>query len=186
MASKYDSIKTAAELVAEVRLHGLSLAQEDITRAQDIFGRSSVDELVALANDIGRNNDKGKSDPKGTWSSDRPATQATFYSIAFHIWNWQDATRFWNLHTNPEHERLVEVRAIRDALREALDNMDKKLAESKEQTKQEHEARLAEISEKLEAQKEAERLAAEVHDRDMTIMELKAKLYDLMTAGKEA
>ena len=28
--SKYDSIKTAAELVAEVRVHGLSLAQEDI------------------------------------------------------------------------------------------------------------------------------------------------------------
>ena len=72
--SKYDSIKTAAELVAEVRLHGLSLAQEDITRAQDIFGRSSIEELVALANDIGRNNDKGEPDPKGTWSSGRPAT----------------------------------------------------------------------------------------------------------------
>ena len=28
--SKYDSIKTAAELVAEVQAHGLSLAQEDI------------------------------------------------------------------------------------------------------------------------------------------------------------
>lgn len=27
-------------------------------------------------------------------------------------------------------------------------------------------------------------LEAEVHDRDMTIMELKAKLYDLMTAGE--
>lgn len=54
--SKYDSIKTAAELVAEVQAHGLSLAQEDICRAQDIFGRSAVQDLVALANDIGRNN----------------------------------------------------------------------------------------------------------------------------------
>ena len=35
--SKYDSIKTAAELVAEVQAHGLSLAEEDIVRTQDIF-----------------------------------------------------------------------------------------------------------------------------------------------------
>lgn len=64
--SKYDSIKTAAELVAEVQAHGLSLAQEDICRAQDIFGRSAVQDLVALANDIGRNNENGDPDPKGT------------------------------------------------------------------------------------------------------------------------
>ena len=31
--SKYDSIKTAAELVAEVRANGLSTVQEDICRA---------------------------------------------------------------------------------------------------------------------------------------------------------
>lgn len=43
--SKYDSIKTAAELVAEVQAHGLSLAQEDICRAQDIFGRSAVQDI---------------------------------------------------------------------------------------------------------------------------------------------
>ena len=34
------------------------------------------------------------------------------------------------------------------------------------------------------ALKEIDRLEAELHDCDMTIMELKAKLYDLMT-GKE-
>lgn len=50
--SKYDDIKTAAELVAEVRAHGLSLDQEDICRAQDIFGNSPIEELVRLANDI--------------------------------------------------------------------------------------------------------------------------------------
>ena len=42
MGSKYDSINTAAELVAEVQANGLSLMQEDICRAQDIFGRSAV------------------------------------------------------------------------------------------------------------------------------------------------
>ena len=31
--SKYDSIQTAAELMAEVQAHGLSTAQEDICRA---------------------------------------------------------------------------------------------------------------------------------------------------------
>ena len=70
--SKYDSIKTAAELVKEVRLNGLSLAQEDICRAQDIFGNAPIEELVALANDIGRNNRDGEPDPKGTVSSTRP------------------------------------------------------------------------------------------------------------------
>ena len=54
MGSKYDSINTAAELVAEVQANGLSLMQEDICRAQDIFGRSAVKDLIALANDIGR------------------------------------------------------------------------------------------------------------------------------------
>ena len=33
MSSKYDHIETAAELVQEVRAHGLSTAQEDICRA---------------------------------------------------------------------------------------------------------------------------------------------------------
>ena len=70
--SKYDSIKTAAELVAEVRVHGLSLAQEDICRVQDIFGNAPIEDLVALANDIGRNNRNGEPDPKGSMSSNAP------------------------------------------------------------------------------------------------------------------
>lgn len=40
--SKYDSIKTAADLVKEVRIKGLSLDQEDICRAQDIFGNAPI------------------------------------------------------------------------------------------------------------------------------------------------
>ena len=79
--SKYDSIKTAADLVAEVQLHGLSTAQEDICRAQDIFGDSPIKELIRLANDIGRDNSKGEPDPKGTWGGGRKGTQGTFYMI---------------------------------------------------------------------------------------------------------
>lgn len=102
--SMYDSIKTAAELVAEVQIHGLSTAQEDICRAQDIFGHTAVDELARLANDIGRNNGQGEPDPNGTWSSGRRGTQSTFYSILVNIWHWEEVTRFWNLHTNPERQ----------------------------------------------------------------------------------
>lgn len=88
MSSKYDSIKTAADLVAEVAAHGLSTEQEDQNRAADIFGNTSIEELDRLANDIGRNNQNGEPDPKGTWSSSRKGTQETFYFIAFSIWNW--------------------------------------------------------------------------------------------------
>lgn len=176
MSSKYDSIKTAAELVSEVQMHGLSLDQEDLNRVADIFGRSPVEELVRLANDIGRNNENGKPDPKGTWSSERKATQGTFYSIISHIWNWEEVTRFWNEHTNPEHEVLVELRAekkeLMDKLTEVMDQWDK-----------EHEMRLAETSDKLDAKATAENLAAELHDKEMEVMELKAKLYDLMVKG---
>ena len=44
--SIYDSIKTAEELLKEVAAHGLSTKPEDICRAQDIFGRSEVKELI--------------------------------------------------------------------------------------------------------------------------------------------
>ena len=77
MSSKYDSITTAADLVKEVMAHGLSTVQDDLNRAADIFGRSSIEELVNLANDIGRNNENGEPDPKGSWSSGRKATQST-------------------------------------------------------------------------------------------------------------
>ena len=76
--SKYDSIQTAAKLVAEVQAHS----------------------------------DQGQPDPQGSWSSGRRPTQGTFYSIAFSIWNWEDATRFWNLHTNPERQAWQEDKRI--------------------------------------------------------------------------
>lgn len=72
MASQYDSIKTAEELLKEVAAHGLSTKPEDICRAQDIFGRSEVKELIRLANDNGRlNGFDGEPDPRGTYSSGR-------------------------------------------------------------------------------------------------------------------
>ena len=180
MGSKYDSIKTAAELVAEVQAHGLSLAQEDICWAQDIFGRSAVQDLVALANDIGRNNENGEPDPNGTWSSGREATRGTFYSIAFRIWNWEDAVQFWNRHSNPEHEEVKELRAKLKAEMAEHSKTKEALKEQKISTDAEHKFLLVERGKRSEQGDKIRSLEAEVHDRDMTIMELKAKLYDLM------
>lgn len=178
MSSKYDSIKTPAEMVSEVMVHGLSTNQEDLCRVQDIFGGAPIEELVKLANDIGRNNENGEPDPKGSWSSGRKPTQSTFYMILSAIWNWEEVTRFWNQHTNPEHEKYQEMLTAYDVLKKHSDSVHNEL-------EQEHERRLEETNARMKAGEEVGRLAAELHDRDMEIMELKAKLYDLMMKGEE-
>lgn len=176
--SKYDSIETAAELVAEVQINGLSMAQEDICRAQDIFGHTAVEELARLANDIGRNNENGEPDPKGTWSSGRKGTQGTFYMIVSNIWNWTEVTRFWNLYTNPEHEMLLK-------LKEDKKSQDERIGHLEKDVKVEHDLRLDEAAEKFRLRDEVDRLETMLHERDMKIMELKAKLYDLVNERKE-
>ena len=65
-------------------------------------------------------------------------------------------------------------------------NTKKALEEQKASTDAEHKFLLAERSRTYDLIKKIGSLKGEIHDRDMTIMELKAKLYDLMTAGKEA
>lgn len=173
--SMYDNITTAADLVTEVAAHGLSTEQDDLNRAADIFGNTSIGELARLANDIGRNNDKGEPDPNGSWSSSRKATQGTFYMIAFSIWNWREATAFFNEHTNP---------ATQEARRLAKEN--KELAASLDATTRDRDA----IAAKLEATAERARdyaykiddLKAEIQQRETETNALKAKLYDLITA----
>jgi hypothetical protein len=167
--SKYDDIETAAELIREVAAHGISMDIDDKNRAADIFGNSAIAELAALANDIGRNKADGEPDPNGTWSSSRRATQGTFYLIAFSIWNWKQAVDFYNEYTDPtraEARRLrkenanlesaiKEVTRERDAAADTLNNVNSQFQQS------------TAACEKL-----TERVIA-----------LKARLYDLMTAG---
>lgn len=184
MGSKYDSIKTAAELVAEVQANGLSLMQEDICRAQDIIGRSAVKDLIELANDIGRDNGLGDPDPKGTWSNGRHETRSTFYFVLFKIWNWEDAVRFWNQHSNPEHEKFEELQTkLKDEMAEHSKTKEA-LKEQRISTDAEHKFLLVERGKRSEQGEKIRSLEAELHDRDMTIMELKAKLYDMMVAEK--
>ena len=121
-----------------------------------------------MANDIGRNNSNGEPDPDGSWSSGRKPTQDTFYMIAFNIWNWVDATRFFNQHTNPE----TKDRRVSGLLRE----MEEVVAERDASQNQLDEAnyRADEYTHKINTQQ------AELHSQQAEIMRLKAKLFDLM------
>ena len=170
MSSKYDKITTPAELVSEIRFHGMSTEQEDICRIQDIFGNAPIEELVRLANDIGRNNENGEPDPKGSWSSNRPATQSTFYMILSQIWNWEEVTRFWNQHTNPQTKELQELRS---ANKELMTRLEKLLANQKVND---------EVLSRLERQ------LIDTHNRaeeaEAEVIQLKAKLYDLLVEKK--
>lgn len=176
--SIYDSIKTAEELLKEVAAHGLSTKPEDICRAQDIFGHSEVKELIRLANDNGRlNGFDGEPDPRGTYSSGRVGLSKYFYQVAFHIWSWEDAVRFYNTNSNFVYiDRMEESKALRERVKTqetAIDGL-------KRDIEGEHNRRQEAENEMEAANKKLVHLEAEVHDRDMTIMELKAKLYDLM------
>lgn len=173
MASKYDLISKPFEVIGLVQREGLSMGQEDLCRVQDIFGRAPVEELVELANDIGRNDEHGNPDPKGSWSSNRKPTRDTFYMVLTHIWNWEDVARFWNQHTNPEHE---EVQTLREQCKGLKSNQNGLLKD----IRTEHDRALK--AEQANADLRATLILkdAEIHDRDMQIMELKAKLYDLM------
>lgn len=178
MSSKYDSIETAADLVREVQNHGLSINPNDVCRAQDIFGNTSIGELARLANDVGRNNGQGEPDPKGSWSSSRRPTQDTFYMIAFSIWNWEVATRFWNQYTNPEHETLKELKKNLKEQEEAVQALSAKLDKEQEARWMAENDYNCLVDRCDEAEHRAEATEAE-------ILVLKARLYDYMTNVEE-
>lgn len=173
--SKYDNIKTAADLVAEVAVHGLSTEQDDINRAADIFGNTGIDELARLANDIGRldkpSSEGGKPDPNGSWSSGRKGTQDTFYFIAFSIWNWREATSFFNAHTNPatKDHRVTNLETSLKVSERKCDDLKTQLDATAERAKN--------YANKIDD------LNAEKATLELGTAKLKAKLYDLMVAA---
>lgn len=174
MLKELKDIKTAKELIEHIQIHGMSTIQEDIVIMQDIIGHAPIEELYLLANDIGRNDENGNPDPKGSWSSGRKGTQSTFYSLLFHIWNWQDAVDFWNRNTNPEHEKRVIVDAQNNDLRAARDRMRKEIDSKSEELEYLH-------HQLNESRDSDQRLREVVNRKDAEIQALKAKLYDLMT-----
>ena len=177
MASIYDSINSPKELLEMVKFHGLGTEIEDICRAQDIFGRATLQELIALANDNGKMNINGETDPNGTWSSGRDGLQKTFYSVLFHIWNWEEATRFWNQHTNPEYANLRKQAEAAKKTSEAL-----KIAEYSREILENNERAFRDDLKK--AEDDNRNLTEKVKAQEEEIMKLKARLYDLMVTEK--
>ncbi len=178
MSSKYDSIQTAKDLILEVSAHGLSLAQEDICRAQDIFGHTAIEDLVALANDIGRDNERGEPDPKGSHYSGRPGTRKEFYQILFNIWHWEQATEFYNKYTLEIPAQIAKLKSTADEF--------EKMVSAAEQRAKDMEAKTAECYKSF---RNVEDLNIEQSHKikalECEIMRLKAKLYDVLVA-KEA
>jgi len=166
-----DQVTTAKELVALVSWQGVSTKQEDICRMQDIIGHSTVEELNLLANDIGA--DGYPDNPKSTTFSGRRGTRDTFYHLLSVIWNWQDLLNFWNENTNPDHKALEEAKAelkkyekwhIGDSSR--IKELNDQIHEAADKWSEEYDKRTA--------------LEYQLKVKNQEIMQLKAKLYDLM------
>lgn len=153
MASQYDKIKTAKELTEEVRIHGFSTVQEDVCRAQDIFGHSSVGELVEIANG---------------------SRQDAFYMILFHIWNWRDATAFYNEHSNPDNVK---------GLKKELSDCKERLEATKEQVRKLGKAHTEALENNAKLKNSLDEFEIETKMLESEIISLKAKLYDLMVGG---
>ena len=101
--------------------------------------------------------------------------------ILTHIWGFDDVSRFWNQHTNPEHKELKELQTkLRSEMQEHVVTKNALKAQVGK-TEDEHKRYLEESRATAKEAENVKRLEAEVHDLNMQIMELKAKLYDLMT-----
>lgn len=179
MASIYDEIKTPKELLDRVKMRGFSTNLVDVCRAQDIFGNAPIGSLVELANDNGRVDANGNPDPNGSWSKGRDGYQKTFYMVLFSIWNWEEATRFYNEHTNPE------IASLRERAKK-LDSTEANLLGAYNTIEQKDEQLANAGAFALEQEKKASRLEAENAELADEIIRLKAKLYDMMEkASKE-
>ena len=156
MNSIYDKIKTPKELIKEVNLHGLNTESVNIARAQDIFGEAPVTELVELAQ---KEPDK-------------------FYMVLFSIWNWYDANRFYNEHSNPTYEKAMRAQTL-------LDKANADLKAAKETIENQDGLLDAERRARIKAEETAALAAVEILELKKKVTELKAKLYDALIGDKE-
>lgn len=158
--SKYDSIKTAEELMKEVDARGISTKEEDICRAQDIFGHSTIEELKGLAR----------------------KRRSLFYFIAFKIWGWEDAVRFWNETSNIDYENAKKLREEVEDLKRTMSAKDRLIESLKSSINDERERRAALEDENRKLKEEYHESRLENAGNEMEVQRLKAKLFDMMEA----
>ena len=162
METIYDDIADAKALIIHVANSGLSTDKYDLKRACEIIDSQSEESLINLANSAECINGEKIS--------------GTFYSVLFIVWPWLKALDFYNTNTSLAGIRLREYKvALRNAKKE-IEERDK-IIEIRKKKQEEYcvawqdadlKWQIAE-REKIEAQQE--------------ILTLKAKLYNLMTAG---
>lgn len=79
-----------------------------------------------------------------------------------------------------ESKKAKDLRAEVDRLKARVSELEEELKEQKISTDAEHKFLLAERGKRSDQGEKIRSLEAMLHDRDMTVMELKAKLYDMM------
>jgi len=158
MASRYDKIRTPEELIFETEAHGLSLLPEDICRAQDIIGRAAIEDLVAIANDSKRRD--------------------AFYMVLFEIWSWEEAVRFYNKHSN---KPVIDALAAHDDMKSTIDDLNCELSNYIDSLGEERAASEIQRIKMRDLEKVIQKKDDIIRERERTIIELKAKLYDLIT-----
>ena len=94
------------------------------------------------------------------------AWQDVAYFVLFKIWNWEDAVRFYNMYSN----KTVMVWREKSEKLTGIENENDKLKKTIEQYREENNRAVQEIFEK----------DVEIQKKDLEIMKLKAKLYDMM------
>jgi hypothetical protein len=161
-AGRYDDINDIVALIREIAYHGMSTQQHDLNRIADIVGNTHVGKLAEMANST------------GTYGN-RNAGQV-IYSILFKVWNYEQAVSFYNEHTLHLGAKYREVQKERDRLSSdyecALGEVQKLIN-----------VRDA-LTEELDTYKTvASEQSVSLIAKDDEITTLKAKLYDLMTAG---
>lgn len=166
MASQYDSIKTPKELLTQVAMHGFSTQIDDRLRAQDIFGRAPIEDLVELANTTGK-------------------TSENFYMVLFSIWHWTDATRFYNKYSNPEFKGMKDKELKILGLENKVATVQKKAAEHQEDCQEWMRRCKEEQAAHADTRNEAECYMTLYEAAKQEIIQLKAKLYDLMVEKEE-
>lgn len=169
MKTKLEQINTAAELITFTLAFGVPTDPESICRMQDIIGNSTTGELEALAEKYKEHDRNGKQ----------------FYFVLYHIWSWEDATRFFMQHSS------LTVQNLRDengALSDQVADQEKEIKDLTAQHTNDTN-RIEDLKEKFEKaaqaaiaqEQKAASLTAELANKDREIIELKAKLYDLIT-----
>jgi len=165
MENTYRKIEDAKELIIHVINNGLSADQTDRVYAEEILGGQPDEVLIDLANSAEEINGQKVGD--------------TFYNVIFNIWPLRSAVDFYNENTLGIGKKLLALREYEVALKKAkkdIEDRDKAI-EARKKTQAEYCSAYQEADLKWQI---AER---EKNEAQQEVLTLKAKLYDLMTAG---